>query len=77
MNVSKNDVLSIFIYIYIYIEKALKYFYMDKSHSLTSLTVFRLLDVKKINFTHLKMRKEVIVVEVSYLSATDMRIFYS
>ena len=52
-----------------YIEKVLKRFYMDKSHPLSSLMVVRSLEVTKDPFRPKEENKELLGLEVPYLSA--------
>ncbi|GKF32193.1 hypothetical protein Tco_0101991, partial [Tanacetum coccineum] len=51
-----------------YIEKLLKRFYMDKSHSLNTPMVVRTLDVKKDPFRPRDVDEEILGPEVSYYS---------
>nr|GEX74062.1 retrovirus-related Pol polyprotein from transposon TNT 1-94 [Tanacetum cinerariifolium] len=58
-----------------YIEKLLKRFYMDKSHSLSTLMVVRTLDVKKDPFRPRDVDEEILGPEVPYLSVIEALMF--
>ncbi|GJT34653.1 hypothetical protein Tco_0925072 [Tanacetum coccineum] len=60
-----------------YIEKLLKRFYLDKSHSLSTLMVVRTLDVKKDLFRHQDVDEEILGLEVLYLSAIGALMFFT
>lgn len=51
----------------IYTEKVLKYFYMDKTHHLSTLMVVLSLDVKKDPFRSREDDEEILSPEVPYL----------
>ncbi|GJR10144.1 hypothetical protein Tco_0792796 [Tanacetum coccineum] len=58
-----------------YIEKLLKIFYMDKSHSLSTPIVVRTLDVKNDQFQPRDVDEEILGPEASYLSAIGALMF--
>ncbi|GJU08593.1 hypothetical protein Tco_1125023 [Tanacetum coccineum] len=59
-----------------YIEKLLKRFYLDKSHSLSTLMVVRTLDVKNDPFRPQDVDEEILGHEVLYLSAIGALMFF-
>ena len=60
-----------------YIKKVLKYFYMDKTHLLSSPMVIRSLDVKKDPFHHCKKDEELLSPEVPYLSVIGALMYFA